>query len=572
MMRLFRYALCAAIVLLLGGSAAAAPTDVRELMRQGIEKLKKNDFEGALLKFKDAQIEEPDAAEIHFNIGLCHYKLENWAEAEKAFAAAENSNSKAIEKQAAFYLGNCATRAGKLEDALKHYDRAVEIDAKYDDAKVNREYVVRKIKELARKKQDQKEKEEAQKRIVEKLQEIVKEQTEAHAAARQTMAMRAHLPVAPTKIEALEEVLDFKLPESLPAKFTAEEEAAAFEEFGGAQKKIAADLQALIEDARKRLEAPASGPTTAPTPGAPGAESDPQAEAEKESIKKALPFLVDAQKPLDGARDAFLPHKNWQGGTDGQEAGLDLLLKAMRELIDELAKIIVDEIQLAKDTSKHLPVSSQPTAERPLAKAETDLAKVQDGLKGRTVAFAKGVEQQLKSMQKDLADPSKPKKQIQPGDDPSQTPEAAAKRFEEALGHLNEAANAMTKAANTLRAPDFPASLESEKKAIEELVKAREKLSPPQNDNGSQKGQDKNQQKKEDEKKNDNKDPQKDPSKGDKEKKDKSKKPDEKEVKLSEDQIKKMLERARQKERDQRRENKDEQKVSGGGAAHGKDW
>ena len=86
-------------------------------------------------------------------------------------------------------------------------NRSTPPDPNYTDAKVNREYVVRKVKELARKEKEKKEKENEERAIVEKLQEIIAAQTEAHATARFFMRL-AGFDLPPSKISELAIALD----------------------------------------------------------------------------------------------------------------------------------------------------------------------------------------------------------------------------------------------------------------------------------------------------------------------------------------------------------------------------
>lgn len=572
--RLSRPFAAAAVVLFFAGGVAHA-TDVRELVRQGIERLKSGDFQGALEKLKNAQIEMPDSTEIFFNIGLCHYKLKNWEEAEKSLREATRSPDKKIEKSAWLHLGNCAVQGGKLEEGLRCYERAIEIDKDYEDAKINREYVVRKIKELARKEKEQKEKEKEERQVIEKLQEIIKKQTETHLGTRAAMFAQG-MEVSKSTVRQLEEVLDAPLAESRPtSRPAAEDMETAAKAIAANEGAILDETKALVEEIRKRLAPPESAP--APTPGGPDAAApDP----EKEKLEKAIPFIVEALDPIERAKSAFDPDRRWDEGHDSQEAALIALLKALNELLDELAKIIMDQVQLIKDTTvaggdaTSRPTKEEPlrAGEKPLAPDSKSLAQAQEGLKARTNAFARGVEQQLQAMQKDLDDPSKPKKAIQPGDDPNQDPAMQAKRVGEALNHLLAADGLMGDAANALAMPDFPAGLDFEKKALEELVKAREKLSPPKNDQGQKDGEQQQDQKQEEEKKDEKDGQKKDEQKKEDEKKKEPEKPEQKKnEKLSKEQIEKMLDRARQKEKDQRREDR-EQAAPAGGAARGKDW
>lgn len=566
-------------------AAAAFASGADELVRQGLEKMKAGEWEAALLKLKDAQIERPDSAELQFDIGICLYKLERWEEADTALTAALFSSNRDIEKKAAFHLGNVAVKRGKFKEALDHYDRALKIDPNYTDAKVNREYVVRKVKELARKEKEKKEKENEERAVVEKLKEIIAAQTEAHGMARFFMRL-AGFELPPSKISELASALDQALPESRPDPATLKaEEPGALQEVGTAQGGILEKAKALVQEVQKKVAAATSQPAD---PNAPPVPPDP----EKEKLERAAPFLVAALGPLEGAQRDATTEKDWKSLNGNQEAALIQLLKALNELLDELTRIILDQVQVIKETAAAAETKtsttattrptpeSRPSGEQLLSPVGEDEAKKpldqrQDGLRDRTRAFAGGVEQALKAMQAEAAKKAKEDPAAsQPNVAPGQSPEDEAKRYEKALGHLNQAAQEMTNASGELRREALEPAVELESKALEELNKAKQALSPPDQQGDQQQKGEKQEKEKEEEKKDGDSNQQKPDEQKPEEQKDQMKDEKKKDEKLSKDQEKKTLERAKQRERDQRRENKEENKRAQavGGSGVGKDW
>jgi Ca-activated chloride channel family protein len=112
----------------------------------------------ALQGFIDDQVEHPDDADLMINIGSAHYQMQNYAEAEKSFAQAALSGTPEVRQQAMYSLGNTLYRAGKLEDAIKAYQSALELNPNDEDAKFNIEFVrdeIRKRHEEAQKTQQQ---------------------------------------------------------------------------------------------------------------------------------------------------------------------------------------------------------------------------------------------------------------------------------------------------------------------------------------------------------------------------------------------------------------------------------
>ena len=71
-------------------------------VKKGLELMRAGDFDGALAKFRDAQIEHPASYELHFNIGMALYKLQRWEDARGSFESATFSRNQDIEKTAVF--------------------------------------------------------------------------------------------------------------------------------------------------------------------------------------------------------------------------------------------------------------------------------------------------------------------------------------------------------------------------------------------------------------------------------------------------------------------------------------
>lgn len=565
--------------------------------RRGVDLLKKGDYEAALVALRDAQVENPDSPWLHFNIGLALYKLERWDEAATAFSSALTARDTDIEKRAELHLGNCAYQQGKLEQALEHYGRALELDETFEDARVNREFVTRKIKELARKKKDQQDEQEKQRKIIEKLQELIKKQTALHANVRRAM-VASGVNIAPTAVTELAEALDFEMPEEEIEPPPAEELDKALDIIGEAQSGMVEELQGILAEARGKLEAAIAqqqaqqaqkqGGQAAPVAPPAGPPVDP---AEAAKLQKALPFLSAAEPALVRARDGAIESANWAAVHAGQEEGLVQLLKALRELLDELSKIIQDQVQLLKDTAGTAALSMTPDESRKLeGEALLDRCmehgETEDGLRERTNAFAQAVEQQLTAMREQASpDPSAPP--AGPGVHPGQVPEEQLKRMEKALTHLNKGTVEMEEATARLQVPEVQTGLEAEKRALEELLKARAMLSPPQDqqdknqkgDDGEKKDQQEKQdedegeqdEKKDGEKKDGQQDQQDQGGQGDE---NSEKSEEKKQTKMSEEQARKMLEQARQGERDRRREEREKARRAKGTRRGGvkKDW
>ncbi|MDY7095726.1 MAG: tetratricopeptide repeat protein [Acidobacteriota bacterium] len=98
-------------------------------------------YDQALQGFVDQQVERPEDPAVAFNIGSSHYQMKDYEAAQRSFAAAALSADPKLQQQAVYNLGNVAFRQGKLEEAVEHYKRALELDPDDQDAKFNLEFV-----------------------------------------------------------------------------------------------------------------------------------------------------------------------------------------------------------------------------------------------------------------------------------------------------------------------------------------------------------------------------------------------------------------------------------------------
>ena len=123
---------------------------------------KKADFEGALSKYQDAQIDEPENPVLHFNSGDARYKMEKYEEAVKEYEKASYSKDIALQAKSYYNIGNSLYKTGKMPEAIQYYQKCLELNPKDKDAKYNIEFVRKKIKEqIDKNKQEGKESKES---------------------------------------------------------------------------------------------------------------------------------------------------------------------------------------------------------------------------------------------------------------------------------------------------------------------------------------------------------------------------------------------------------------------------
>jgi tetratricopeptide (TPR) repeat protein len=130
------------------------------------------DYDLALQKYAEAQLDQPESQAIAYDIGNAHYRKKKYDEAIASYKKALNGDNAALAAQAYYNLGNAEFRKGEfaiqsghqegIEDyreAMAHYKKSLEVTPDNKDAKRNIEVVQARIKELLdRQKQQQQDK------------------------------------------------------------------------------------------------------------------------------------------------------------------------------------------------------------------------------------------------------------------------------------------------------------------------------------------------------------------------------------------------------------------------------
>ncbi len=117
-------------------SPEPVPVDFnQQLYDQALAELKKDDTEAALALLTRVSQDAPDKPLLFTNLGLAHFRLQQPERAEQAFVKAIARNPK--DAVAHNHMGILQRRKGQFEEALTHYQRAIEIDDDYARAHLN---------------------------------------------------------------------------------------------------------------------------------------------------------------------------------------------------------------------------------------------------------------------------------------------------------------------------------------------------------------------------------------------------------------------------------------------------
>jgi Ca-activated chloride channel family protein len=103
-------------------------------------------YEEALKEYKAAQVDSPNDERIMFNLGNAQYKLRQYGEALSEYTMSAGDTNPKIRAQSHYNAGNALYRAGKLEEAVEQYRKALENDPNDVDSKFNLEFVRREIR------------------------------------------------------------------------------------------------------------------------------------------------------------------------------------------------------------------------------------------------------------------------------------------------------------------------------------------------------------------------------------------------------------------------------------------
>jgi len=126
---------------------AAYAADVGGLMRQGNGLYNRGKYDEALSRYQMAEVLEPDATAIHFNLGNALFRLGKYQEAARELELVMIDKKPERRANAMYNTGNVAFKAGQLDPAIKAYAGALAINPNDKQAKQNLEFCLKKKQE-----------------------------------------------------------------------------------------------------------------------------------------------------------------------------------------------------------------------------------------------------------------------------------------------------------------------------------------------------------------------------------------------------------------------------------------
>ena len=120
-------------LLLLLAAAGPATADPAGDWQSGQQAFAAGDYSSALLYFETARDLDLDGVAVHYNIAVCHYKLQQWPDARHEFQFIADNYPK-MRGLAEYNLGLVARRVNDIPTARRHFLRAYELSP--DDEKL----------------------------------------------------------------------------------------------------------------------------------------------------------------------------------------------------------------------------------------------------------------------------------------------------------------------------------------------------------------------------------------------------------------------------------------------------
>ncbi len=115
--------------------------------KEAVKLYNKGKLDEALSKWRDAQIENPDKKELHYNIGGALHEQKRYDDSFKEYEKAINTKDDELKSKTYYNIGNTLYRMGELPEAIEGYEKCLQITPDDEDAKYNIEFIKKKMEE-----------------------------------------------------------------------------------------------------------------------------------------------------------------------------------------------------------------------------------------------------------------------------------------------------------------------------------------------------------------------------------------------------------------------------------------
>jgi Ca-activated chloride channel family protein len=128
-----------AILLSITIALAACGSTVASSNRQGNRLYNQGKYDEALSTYQEAQVEQPDLAELYYNVGNTFHRKEDYQDAVTEMLQGLSKADPDLRARAYYNLGNSFYRQGQFVEAIAAYKEALKLNPDDQDAKHNLE-------------------------------------------------------------------------------------------------------------------------------------------------------------------------------------------------------------------------------------------------------------------------------------------------------------------------------------------------------------------------------------------------------------------------------------------------
>lgn len=177
------------LILCLNADTCLAGAQAKKEVKKGNLLYNKGRFEEALKNYEEALLDAPESDIVNFNLGAALYKTKDYQAAIGHFEKSLVSEKEPLAQKASYNTGNAKYKFGisheqtdlskaisLLKEALRRYERALELEPEDEDAKYNYEFVKKELQRLQKKLEQQQQQQKQQKEQEKGKSEEEKEQ------------------------------------------------------------------------------------------------------------------------------------------------------------------------------------------------------------------------------------------------------------------------------------------------------------------------------------------------------------------------------------------------------------